>query len=867
MTVTTPTAAPAAAVAEHEPADGADADVDVPVPPPTALKSHFKAVHTQGPVYSGGNVSGDAMGHRLVSTVAEHVATLDAATGRTIATTTLETDVTCVQLMPDGHLLAVASNQPLLTLWDATTVPHTKKRSIKAHTGVILTMAADPTSTLLATGSADSEVKVWDADDGFCTHHLTGHHGVISALAFHPDPQRLLLLSGANDCAVRVWDLRRKACIHVFEQHTSVLRGLAFDLRPDATIAYSTGHDQFVHAFDFVSGALVRSIPAFEEMEGMQSVPAELVRRCVARATDPAQVVMTVGKQGLLRLWDMATGTELARAKSTRYADAPPLTGGFVALASHRFVTVSYDHNLAFYSLGDDATFTQTKQLVGYNDTILDLVFMAPRYTADRPPAAATAAGLGTAKLALASNSEQVRLMDTATGHVELLEGHTKTAICLAVDHTGTRLASGGRDALGLVWMADPGAGGRLTAVARAEGHGAAIGAIAFGWNAATLYTGAQDQTLKCWALPQDLAAPAHVAATASLAERTVKLVSTWTLVAHAKDINAVAVAPNDRLVASASQDRSIKLWRTDSGALVHTLKGHKRGVWSIAFSATDQVLLSASGDQTVRLWSVSDGACLRTFEGHLNSVLKVHFVSGGLQFLSASSDGLLKLWNIKDAECVATLEGHDEKVWAVAVHPSEALVVSGGSDSQLVFWENTTATVEHAAAKQEQWTLEQEQNIANHVARRDYPRALRACLRLDKPNAVMGLLKDVLLSAPSPDEADAVLMQLLSHQDPATQAKLVRYVCGWIARPRTAPIAGRVLQILLRAYPPDVSPEAEMNPTANGNNLWLNTRERGDQVQLLLAASKKQFDHANKAVRQAHLLDYVMAQMDQLLE
>ena len=82
-------------------------------------------------------------------------------------------------------------------------------------------------------------------------------------------------------------------------------------------------------------------------------------------------------------------------------------------------------------------------------------------------------------------------------------------------------------------------------------------------------------------------------------------------------------------MLATGSQDRTIKVWRLPDLIPALTLRGHRRGVWALAFSPVDKALASASGDRTLRLWSLADGACLRTFEGHLSSVLRVEFLSG----------------------------------------------------------------------------------------------------------------------------------------------------------------------------------------------------------------------------------------------
>ena len=75
-------------------------------------------------------------------------------------------------------------------------------------------------------------------------------------------------------------------------------------------------------------------------------------------------------------------------------------------------------------------------------------------------------------------------------------------------------------------------------------------------------------------------------------------------------------------------------------------LTGHKRGVWAAAFSPLEQVVATASGDKTVRLWSIKDGSCLRTLQGHTASVLKLQYLTNGLQVRYPALEEAVRLYS-----------------------------------------------------------------------------------------------------------------------------------------------------------------------------------------------------------------------------
>lgn len=345
-------------------------------------------------------------------------------------------------------------------------------------------------------------------------------------------------------------------------------------------------------------------------------------------------------------------------------------------------MSVHADQNILFHSL---TSMSLTQQLIGFNDEIVDATFLSPYLPLQ---AGASTSKLIDTHIALATNSSLIRVYSTSSLDARLLTGHSEIVLCLDHGASGRVLASGSKDRSARIWA--PAASSDTNAavpewgcVAVCEGHAESVGAVAMSRKSDDelrfMFTGSQDRTIKMWDLsnvPLSYTAP-RTDTDEDCEPRTFKLKSLATHKAHDKDINSLDISPNDRLLASGSQDKTSKVWEVDyvmtaAGVrgevrLLGTCKGHKRGVWCVRFGRAERVLATGSGDKTVKLWSLDDFTCLKTFEGHTNSVLRVDFVNAGMQLVSSASDGLVKLWNVRDEECVATLDNHEDKVYMSA--------------------------------------------------------------------------------------------------------------------------------------------------------------------------------------------------------
>ena len=159
----------------------------------------------------------------------------------------------------------------------------------------------------------------------------------------------------------------------------------------------------------------------------------------------------------------------------------------------------------------------------------------------------------------------------------------------------------------------------------------------------------------------------------------------------HTSRITELVFSSDGTILASASEDRTIRLWDVATSTHKHKLTGHNSYIYSIAFSPDGTILASGSGNGKIRIWDARTGQYRVTLEGHQSYINSLAFSLDGKTLVSGSADQTIRLWDASTLQYRVTLEGHTDSINSVAFSPDGTTLASGSNDRTIRLWDATT--------------------------------------------------------------------------------------------------------------------------------------------------------------------------------
>jgi WD40 repeat protein len=561
---------------------------------------------------------------------------------------------------PDGQLLASASDDGSVQLWEAATGETV--RVLAGAGGSVWSVSWSSKGSLLASGSSDGSVRLWNTETGEVVRVLSEEGGRVRSVSWSPNG--CLLASGSFDGAVRLWNTESGEAGRGLARDGGSILSVSWS--PDGRLLAASSEDGSVSLWQVETGQVQTLAAEGGRISSISWSPdgsllatgsedgavrlrrpetGETVRlltadggRILSISWSPEGSVLASGSfDGLVRLWQIGATGESVRI-------LPGSAGSVWAVAwspdGRLLASGNSTSSVRLWQAADETT----RVLAGNGGSIWSISW-SPNGK----------------RLAVGSEDGSVRLWQAETGEaVQVLAGDGGSVWVVTWSPDGCLLASGSFDGMVRLWRAETG-----ETVGVLAGDGGSVLSVSWSPNGRLLASGSFDGSVRLWQTD-----------TGEVAR---------TFAGRGGRVLSVSWSPDGDLLATGSEDGSVRLWQADTGEVVRALTHSAGSVWSLSWSPDGRLLASGNDGGSVHLWQAATGKFVRALTRHGGRVLSVTWSPDGSLLASGSDDGSVRLWQAATGEIVRSLTGYGGGVLSVSWSPDGSLLASGGHDGSVL--------------------------------------------------------------------------------------------------------------------------------------------------------------------------------------
>ncbi|MDM8566345.1 caspase family protein [Candidatus Halobeggiatoa sp. HSG11] len=606
--------------------------------------------------------------------------------------------VNCTAISPDGQLLASGSVDKTIIIWNIKQ-QQTIGSPLRGHSDEVTSVNFSPDNKYLVSGSEDKTVIIWNIErQQVLGVPLCGHSARVWSVVFSPDGKHLA--SGGMDKTVIIWDVKQQKSLGIpLHGHSHWVRCVAFS--PDSKYLASGGNEVIIWN---IEQQQIQGVPLHRKThEPLWSI-----------VFSPDGKYLAGGSEEKIIIWNISHQFWFTRFyKKLKYIFTQTEEVQSTSLCKHsdwvRSVAFTHD-NKYLISGSNEIIIWNVKQkrvlksfLLGHNNNIQSITF-----------------NLNNDRFAITrKDGKEITIWDLKQKQVlgVTLPRRSNGSKNITFSPDGKYLASASRDKI-IIWNVEQ----QQALESPLCGHSGWVTSVTFSPNGKYLVSGSKDKTIIIWNVEQQQALGSPLCGHSDWVTSVTfspdgkcfvsgsrdKTIIIWNveqqqalgvpLSGHSDWVTSVIFSPDSKCLASGSKDKTIIIWNIEQQqALGSPLCGHSDWVTSVTFSPDGQYLASGSIDKTIIIWEVERQQSIGIpLYGHSCGVTSVAFSPNG-QYLASSSgrfsqytDGsIIIIWDVKQRQALGTpLQERSTGITSLAFNPNGQYLASGSNDGPIIFWD-----------------------------------------------------------------------------------------------------------------------------------------------------------------------------------